>query len=98
MAWTAQTRGLTPEAVPAWRFVWPLVRLVQRRSSAEKASGSSVFLASSEEAARISGAYFESNAEPGQPSALALDVGNQERAWDLAETLVARAPTTAGLA
>jgi NAD(P)-dependent dehydrogenase (short-subunit alcohol dehydrogenase family) len=93
MAWTNQTRAMTPETVPAWRLFWPLVRLVQRRASPEAAAKSSVYLASSEEASRVSGSYFESNAKPKRPSELVLDVGNQERAWDLAKTLVARAPT-----
>ncbi len=92
MAWTPGTQALTPEAVPQWRWFWPLVRFVRRRASAEAASESSVFLASSEDIAGVTGAYFESNAKPGRPSALALDVGNQERAWALAETLAQRAP------
>ena len=92
VAWTAMTQALTPEAVPAWRYFWPVVRLMQRRASAEAASKFSVFLASSEDAANVSGAYFESNAEPGRPSKLALDVENQELACDLAQTLIARAP------
>jgi NAD(P)-dependent dehydrogenase (short-subunit alcohol dehydrogenase family) len=93
MAWTNQTRAMTPETVPAWRLFWPLVRLVQRRASAEAAAKSSVYLASSEKASSVSRAYFESNAKPRRPTELALDVGNQERAWDLAKSLVARAPT-----
>jgi retinol dehydrogenase 14 len=93
MAWTNQTRAMTPETVPAWRLFWPLVRLVQRRASAEAAAKSSVYLASSEKVSSVSGAYFESNAKPRRPTELALDVGNQERAWDLAKSLVARAPT-----
>jgi NAD(P)-dependent dehydrogenase (short-subunit alcohol dehydrogenase family) len=93
MAWTPGTRALTPEAVPSWRFFWPLVRLAQRRASAEAASKAPVFLASSDDAASVSGTYYESNAEPKRPSALALDTGNQERAWELAAELVARAST-----
>ncbi len=93
MAWTPGTQALTPEAVPQWRWFWPLVRFVRRRAPAEAASKSSVFLASSEDIAGVTGAYFESNAKPRRPSALALDVGNQERAWTLAETLAQRAPT-----
>jgi retinol dehydrogenase-14 len=93
MAWTPGTQALTPEAVPQWRWFWPLVRFVRRRASAESASKSSVFLASSEDIAGVTGAYFESNAKPGRPSALSLDVGNQEWAWTLAEALAPRAPT-----
>jgi len=97
MAWTPGTQAITPQAVPAWRLVWPLVRWLQRRASAEAASRSSVFLASSEEAAAVTGQYFESKAQPKRPSALALDVGNQERTWELAATLIANAPTAAGI-
>jgi retinol dehydrogenase-14 len=93
MAWTPGTQAMTREAVPAWRWVWPVVRWFQRRASAEAASRSSVFLASSEEAAAVTGRYFESKAQPERPSALALDVGNQERAWALAAELVAHART-----
>ncbi|MFT3709776.1 MAG: SDR family NAD(P)-dependent oxidoreductase [Archangium sp.] len=32
MAWTPMTESLTPEAVPAWRFFWPIVRWFQRRA------------------------------------------------------------------
>jgi NAD(P)-dependent dehydrogenase (short-subunit alcohol dehydrogenase family) len=93
MAWTPSTQALTPQAVPAWRWVWPLVRPLQRRASAEHAARSSVFLAAAEEAADITGQYFESRAQPKRPSTLAQDVDNQERAWELATTLIASAPT-----
>lgn len=55
--------------------------------------GSSVFLVSSEEAAGVTGRYFESNAKEKLPSASALDAGNQGRARELAASLAARAPT-----
>jgi hypothetical protein len=67
--------------------------LLQRRASAAAAARSSVFLAAAEEAAGIAGQYFESRAEPKRPSALAQDLANQERAWELAATLLASAPT-----
>jgi NAD(P)-dependent dehydrogenase (short-subunit alcohol dehydrogenase family) len=95
MAWTPGTQALTPQAVPAWRWVWPLVRLLQRRASPEAAARSSVFLAAAEEAASVTGQYLESKAQPKRPSPLALDIGNQERAWELAATLIANAPTLA---
>jgi NAD(P)-dependent dehydrogenase (short-subunit alcohol dehydrogenase family) len=95
MAWTPGTQSLTRAAVPAWRWVWPLVRLLQRRASPEAAARSSVFLAAAEEAASITGQYFESKAQPKRPSPLALDIGNQERTWQLAATLIANAPTLA---
>jgi NAD(P)-dependent dehydrogenase (short-subunit alcohol dehydrogenase family) len=95
MAWTPGTQALTRQAVPAWRWVWPLVRLLQRRASPEAAARSSVFLAAAEQAGGVTGQYFESKAQPKRPSPLALDVGNQERAWALAATLIANAPTLA---
>jgi NAD(P)-dependent dehydrogenase (short-subunit alcohol dehydrogenase family) len=37
-AWTPGTAQLTPEAVPAWKYVWPVVRFFQRRGSPAKAA------------------------------------------------------------
>jgi NAD(P)-dependent dehydrogenase (short-subunit alcohol dehydrogenase family) len=37
-AWTPGTAQLTPEAVSAWTYVWPLVRFFQRRGSRAKAA------------------------------------------------------------
>jgi hypothetical protein len=93
--WTPGTQALTPQAVPAWRWVWPLVRWLQRRASAEVASRSSVFLASSEQAATVTGQYFESKAQQARPAAPALDLNNQDRGWELAAMLIAKAPTAA---
>jgi hypothetical protein len=76
-------------------LVWPLIRWLQRRASPEAAATSSVFLATSEEAAGITGQYFESKAQAKRPSELAMDIANQERAWELAATLIASAPTVA---
>ena len=95
MAWTPGTQALTRQAVVAWRGVWPLVRLLQRRASPEAAARSSVFLAAAAEAASVTGRYVESKAQPTRPAPLALEVGNQERAWALAATLIATAPTLA---
>jgi NAD(P)-dependent dehydrogenase (short-subunit alcohol dehydrogenase family) len=92
MAWTPGTQALTPDAVPAWRWIWPLVRLLQRRASPASAARSPVFLASSEAAGSITGQFFESNARPKRPTAVVLDVGNQDRADGLAASLAAQAP------
>lgn len=63
MAWTPMTAAMAPGFVPAWmRPAWPIFRLFQKRASAEKASRSSVFLAMSDEAATLTGAYVEKNA------------------------------------
>jgi NAD(P)-dependent dehydrogenase (short-subunit alcohol dehydrogenase family) len=37
MAWTQMTPSMTSRTIPAFRLVWLLVRLVQRRRSPEKA-------------------------------------------------------------
>jgi NAD(P)-dependent dehydrogenase (short-subunit alcohol dehydrogenase family) len=39
MAWTPGTAALTPAAVPHWRFIWPVVRWVQRRASDARNTG-----------------------------------------------------------
>lgn len=93
MAWTPGTQALTRDAVPAWRLIWPLVRSMQRRASPASAARSSIFLASSEAAGSITGQFFESNAKPKRPTAVVLDVANQERAYALAARLAAEAPT-----
>ncbi|HEX7064034.1 MAG TPA: SDR family NAD(P)-dependent oxidoreductase [Bacillales bacterium] len=91
MAWTQNTRSITPEAVPAWKFFWPIVRWMQRRASAETASRSAIFLASSDEVADVSGEYFESNGKRKRPSPTVLDADHQEHAYQCAERLVLQA-------
>jgi NAD(P)-dependent dehydrogenase (short-subunit alcohol dehydrogenase family) len=93
MAWTPGTQALTREAVPSWGFVWPLVRLVQRSASPEKAAYSSILLASSLDAAGIGGKYFESAGRAVAPSAAARDPTNQNRAWEVLSDLVQQAST-----
>lgn len=94
MAWTSGTRGISPRGMPiVQRLFWPVFRRVQRSRSAEQAARSSIFLATSSHTADISGEYFGSDAKPGRASAPALERSNQERAWKVAATLVARAPT-----
>jgi hypothetical protein len=87
------TQALTPAAVPAWRFFWPIARWIQRRGSAEKAARSSIYLASADEAAGTSGRYFESDIRPKRLPPGLLNVTGQERAWDLAVELVTEAPS-----
>ena len=70
-----------------------ILRMIQRRGSAEKAARSSIFLACAPEAASITGTYVEPNARPGSPAPAALDWANQEKTWELAASLVRNAPT-----
>jgi retinol dehydrogenase 12 len=96
-AWTSLTAGLCARSVAVWlRPIWPLMRLLLRRASAEDAARSSIFLASVAQAAHLNGMYVDSQARPARPSEAALDRRNQRQAWDLAVRLVATAPTAVG--
>jgi len=90
MAWTPGVAALTPPAVPQWRFVWPLVRWVQRRASAEAAARAPLFLASSPDLAGRSGRYFDGMKERVLPARI-RDSALQDKVWDLGESLVTRA-------
>ena len=73
-AWTTGTQGIAPRGMPAaQRVLWPVFRRVQQSGSAEKAARSPAFLIGSPEVTGVTGAYYESNAKPKRPSALALD-------------------------
>jgi NAD(P)-dependent dehydrogenase (short-subunit alcohol dehydrogenase family) len=90
-AWTPGTAALTPEAVPAWRLIWPLVRFFQRRGSAEKAARTPIWLASDPAAAGLNGGYFENQRRKQLPE-IAVD-RDQERVVSRAADLLANAPT-----
>jgi NAD(P)-dependent dehydrogenase (short-subunit alcohol dehydrogenase family) len=89
MAWTPGTEALTPAAVPAWRFIWPVVRWFQRRASPETAASGPVFLASSPDAT-FSGRYLEGRKAESLPARV-LDPATQDRAWELGSALLERA-------
>jgi retinol dehydrogenase-14 len=90
-AWTPGTAQLTPQAVPAWKPVWPVVRFFQRRGSPAKAARSPLWLAASSEAGAITGAYVEKRKQQRPKVATAHD--DQRRAAELAKALVSEAPT-----
>jgi len=92
VAWTPGTAQLTPEAVPAWRYSWPLVRFFQRRASADKAARAPIWLASAPEAAEITGTYVEKNHQK-RPDPM-TDLVAQKRVMNLATQLVSTAPTS----
>jgi NAD(P)-dependent dehydrogenase (short-subunit alcohol dehydrogenase family) len=58
VAWTPGTQALTPDAIPAWRYIWPVVRFFQRRAHPDHAAASceAVSLAPSDE---IDGKYLD---------------------------------------
>lgn len=90
-AWTPGTAQLTPEAVPAWKYVWPLVRFFQRRASPARAAQSPLWLATSSEAGKLTGTYLEKR-KPHRPK-VAADPDNQRRVIELTQALVSQAPT-----
>jgi retinol dehydrogenase 12 len=93
-AWTAMNQSSEARLFPpGMRPFWPILRLVQRTGSPEKAARTSIYLASALEAAGMTGKYYESSTRPRQLPPEMLDLGNQERTWELAEELVAMAPT-----
>jgi NAD(P)-dependent dehydrogenase (short-subunit alcohol dehydrogenase family) len=90
-AWTPGTAQLTPQAVPAWRYVWPIVRFFQKRGSPAKAAQSPLWLITSRESSGLTGSYVE-NRKIKRPG-VATNADHRRRVMDLAEDLVARAPT-----
>ena len=94
MAWTSMTAGIERRAMTGFaRMLWPLFRWIQRQGSPEKAASSSIFLASSPAVAGVTGTYIESDLRRKDPAPAARDRSNQEKAWELAESLVRSAPT-----
>jgi len=90
-AWTPGTAQLTPEAIPAWRFIWPVVRFFQRRGSPSKAAQTPLWLAASGEASAITGTYAEKRRR--QRPDVATNPDNQRRINELAEAIVSQATT-----
>jgi NAD(P)-dependent dehydrogenase (short-subunit alcohol dehydrogenase family) len=94
MAWTQMTQSMTSQTIPAFRLVWPLLRLVQRFRSPEKAGRHVAVVASAPQLGGHTGQYFEGTPTPKRLSARELDPEHQERAWRLGAELVAGAPTS----
>jgi NAD(P)-dependent dehydrogenase (short-subunit alcohol dehydrogenase family) len=83
MAWTPMTASLTPEAVPAWRFFWPVVRWFQKRADARDAARGPLQLAT--ESGGRSGAFFDGLEEKQIPADFrATEL--QDRVFELAVT------------
>jgi NAD(P)-dependent dehydrogenase (short-subunit alcohol dehydrogenase family) len=91
-AWTPGTAALTPEAVPFWRPIWPLVRFFQRRGSPAKAAQTPIWLATDPAAARQSGGFFEKKRQQKLPE-VARAREQQQKVLDVAAELVRAAPT-----
>jgi NAD(P)-dependent dehydrogenase (short-subunit alcohol dehydrogenase family) len=93
MAWTPSLERLERGAVPAWRFVWPLVRLFQRRASPAKAATAPIRLASATNLPEPSGTYYNEKRRPEPLPDPATHPGSVGRAWALGETLATTAAT-----
>lgn len=79
---TAMTGGMTQAMVPLWmRLIWPLFGVLMRNASPAKAARSSIYLASSPEAAGVSGAYYDTNSRPAAWPRPVLDRALRERLW-----------------
>jgi hypothetical protein len=96
MAWTSMTRSLTPEAVPSWRYLFPVVRLFQRRADPAKAAQVCVRTACAASAADINGRYFTERGKQGRLPVSVLDPPLQRRLLTKAQELELRAPTSTG--
>jgi NAD(P)-dependent dehydrogenase (short-subunit alcohol dehydrogenase family) len=93
LSWTQMTKSMTSQTIPSLRLLWPLLRLLQRLRSPEKAGQRVAFLASSPQVSGHTGQYFEGKPTPKRLSARELDPEHQQRAWLLGAELVAAAPT-----
>ncbi|HSJ45557.1 MAG TPA: SDR family NAD(P)-dependent oxidoreductase [Euzebyales bacterium] len=93
VTWTRMTQSQTARTMPSWRWVWPVVRLIQRHGSPDKAARRVAYLASAAEPGARTGEYFERGPRPKRLSARELDPAVQEQAWHLGAQLVERAPT-----
>lgn len=93
-AWTSMTQSNQPRLLPGnMRLFWPVFRILQRIGSPEKVARTSIYLASAPEAANVTGQYFESSTRPKELNPDVVDLTNQEKAWELATSLVREAPT-----
>jgi NAD(P)-dependent dehydrogenase (short-subunit alcohol dehydrogenase family) len=73
-AWTPGTEALTRDTIPAWRYIWPVVRLFQRRADPDRA-GSACEVVALAPASEIRDRWFDRtkpHALPGKVVAPAL--------------------------
>src|SRR6266498_1362317 len=94
MAWTSMTQALTPQVVPSWRYMYPVVRFFQRRADPAKAAQVCVRTACAASAADITGRYFTERGKQGKLPASVLDPHFQRRVLTKAQELELRAPTS----
>jgi NAD(P)-dependent dehydrogenase (short-subunit alcohol dehydrogenase family) len=88
MAWTPGTQALTPDAVPAWRYIWPIVRFFQRRADPDRAAASCMALVTTP-ASDLDGRYFDGRKPHPLPRRV-LDPDLRERVLQLGQDLTDR--------
>jgi NAD(P)-dependent dehydrogenase (short-subunit alcohol dehydrogenase family) len=93
MAWTTMTAALTPQVVPSWRYVYPLVRFFQKRADPAKAARVCVELAWTASPAAISGRYFTERGKPGRYPGIVTDPAVRDQVAGTADDLARHAPT-----
>ena len=93
MAWTAMTQALTPQVVPSWRYVYPLVRFFQKRGDPARAARVCVQLAVAASPAAISGRYFTERGKPGRYPGIVTGPAAGDRVTGIAGELARNAPT-----
>lgn len=91
MAWTPGVQSLTPRSVPAWRFIWPLVRAVQRRAAPQRAARVPAALALDPGG---TGRFHESTGKVTDLPPRLRDPALQDRAWQFAADLATAAHRT----
>ena len=85
MAWTPGTQSLTPAAVPAWRYIWPIVRFFQRRADPDRAAAACEAVVDAP-ATAIDGRYFDGQKPHPLPRS-AVEAGLRERVLKLGKNL-----------
>ena len=78
MAWTPGVQSMTRGTVPAWRYIWPLMRAIQRTGSPVRAARVPVRLALTPTG---TGGFYESNGRARALPARLADHAPQDRAW-----------------
>jgi hypothetical protein len=91
MAWTPMTQSMTAQTIPGFRWCWPLLRLLQRCRSPEKAGRRVASLVASPLPSVRTGQYFEAKPTPKRLSGQELEPEYQRRAWQVGLGLLADA-------
>jgi NAD(P)-dependent dehydrogenase (short-subunit alcohol dehydrogenase family) len=90
-AWTEQTASLRPSMFPLpMRLNWPVMRLVQRRTSAERAALAPTTAALDPGLRGSTGCWIDSNGRPKPPSKLARDADLAREAFEAMSRLISQ--------